>query len=134
VDSTVSNDNNEEPHISDDKTQNDFEKYMMHKERTVQMAKRRSSSNVLVEAPVLLINWKLLPPSFFKLKVSDEEQIQDYEYLQNPYGYKLSNNQKKFIEKFYADCKDPFAVMNWLYEKANNYQEEQSCIKIAAFT
>ena len=72
VDST--NSNNEEPYISDESQESKLDTYMKKKDRMVQMAKRRSSTNVLVEAPVLLINWKLLPASFFELKATDQAE------------------------------------------------------------
>ena len=48
---------------------------------------------------------------------------QDWEYLSNPEGYELNEDQMKFVEKYYDEYaeKDPYTVMEWLYKKAVNF-------------
>ena len=65
------------------------------------------------------------PPSFFELKQkSDMKEQEDWEYLSNPEGQELNEDQKKFVNQFYFEYadKDPFYIMNWLHEKALGHQ------------
>ena len=44
-----------------------FEDYMLKKDQVLTQAKRVSSRNLLVDAPVNLVKWKIYYPSFFKM-------------------------------------------------------------------
>ena len=56
----------ENPKIMEHPLEN-FESYMAKKDLILTKAKRVSSKNVLVEAPVNLVLWKIYKPSFFKM-------------------------------------------------------------------
>jgi len=97
-----------------------FERYMLSKDQTLQ----DSTKTMPAQPPALLHHWKLQPPSFFKMQQRPEvDDQQDWEYLSNPEGHELNEDQMKFIQKYYDEYaeKDPYAVMDWLYGKAVSY-------------
>ena len=101
---------------------------MKKQDQKIRPARRISSGNVLVEAPVLLLHWKLQQPSFFKLKKNAQRSESDWEYLSNPEGFELTDEQACFVSKYYPKYaeRDPFSVLNWLYKKSTEYRKTQS--------
>jgi hypothetical protein len=71
--------------LIDAKAREPFEEYMIKKDRVLTKAKRISSQNLLVDAPVNLVFWKIYKPAFFKLAGSDEN------------GFSMNSDQEMFI-------------------------------------
>ena len=120
-----------EPKITDEPPKDDnnaqFISYMESKDRALQQCRRRSSTGDLMTVPILLLHWKIYPPSFFEGEHQKEDEEKDWEYLSNPEHITISEDQKKFLQKFYSEYadKDPVSVLNWLHAKATKYQEEK---------
>lgn len=94
--------------------------------------RRVSFDGSLIEAPQITLHWKLLSPSFFELAAkkessSDNSNEEDFEYLSNPGGYQLSEEQLIFLKKFYPEKADskPFQVLAWLHQKAIDFQNSK---------
>lgn len=95
--------------------------------------------------------WQSLPSSFFKMKVNpkvsadgssnsgsqdhENDSSGSYEFLKNPSGYELNKSQKDFISKYFDDYKttDPYIILEWLYDKALLYEQEESNRKLSKY-
>ena len=75
-----------------------------------------------------MLHWKLSPPNFFKVEPKEqnsrsEKDPKDVEPAAKLDIWELTSDQKVFVNKFYPEYaeKDPWSVLNWLYNKALTY-------------
>ena len=134
--STIDSILEDHPVIREERQGTSFADYMTAKDRTLLTAKRVSSSNVVIDAPVLLLHWKLKPASFFRMerrsgRISPVQDEEDWEYLSNPDRLEMTADQKSFVRKFYPEATDPYSVLNWLHQKAVDYQTGKADQKIS---